>query len=231
MLLWIFTAGAGVFLLATRPTAPVRPAPAERGIPQAAVDAMAAGARVPPITHTRVAVQPGQHPLLEFMHPALGIIGLGSWIAFVATKYHTFAWVSFGVLLVTIAAGLTWFTVNRRQAAARAAATSERLETSAAPGAAGVLVTSVTAGGVETSEVSGAGVRSGADVGAETNVEAEVGGGSKAGVGSEADALAAVAASGATGRRYPPRRVLIHGSGAGLTLILAVITLLVSVHG
>jgi hypothetical protein len=159
-----------------------------------AVDAMKAGARVPPITHTRVAVQPGQHPLLEFMHPALGIIGLGSWIAFVATRYHAFAWVSFGVLLATIAAGLTWFTINRRHAAARAAAApAEVLETSAAPGSAGVLVAS-------------------------------------GGRGADEDPAAMTAAEPA-GRRYPPRRVLIHGSGAGLTLILAVITLLVSVHG
>ena len=115
--------------------------PAQAGIPQAAAEALAAGARVPPITHTRIATQPGQHPLLEFMHPALGIVGLGIWIAYVATKFGTFAWVSFGVLLATIAAGLTWYTVNRRQAAARSRRTSELLETSGAPGTAGVLVT------------------------------------------------------------------------------------------
>ena len=141
MLLWMITAGAGLYLLvraarpAPRPTrrgrsghdgpgrgelTPVTvPAsrPAQAGIPQAAAEALAAGARVPPITHTRIATQPGQHPLLEFMHPALGIVGLGIWIAYVATKFGTFAWVSFGVLLATIAAGLTWYTVNRRQVA------------------------------------------------------------------------------------------------------------------
>ena len=164
MLLWMITAGAGLYLLVSgRPGRPagspvadevavteaaeaeaVTPVtvpasrPAQAGIPQAAAEALAAGARVPPITHTRIATQPGQHPLLEFMHPALGIVGLGIWIAYVATKFGTFAWVSFGILLATIAAGLTWYTVNRRQIAARS---SEVLETAGAPGTAGVLVT------------------------------------------------------------------------------------------
>jgi hypothetical protein len=137
LLLWIFTAGAGVYVLAAgRPArlaaapedagaedvvpATVPPSQAQYGIPQAAVQAMAAGARVPPITHTRVTTQPGQHPLLEFMHPALGIVGLGIWIAYTTTRFAAFAWVSFGVLLAAIAAGLTWYTVNRRHAAARA---------------------------------------------------------------------------------------------------------------
>ena len=166
MLLWIVTVGAGLYLLvAGRPGRPAgspvaadaavtEPAeaeamtpvtvpasrPAQAGIPQAAAEALAAGARVPPITHTRIATQPGQHPLLEFMHPALGIIGLGCWIAYVATKFGTFAWVSFGILLATIAAGLTWYTVNRRHAA-RSRRTAEVLETSGAPGTAGVFVT------------------------------------------------------------------------------------------
>lgn len=138
MLLWIVTAGAGVYLLAAgRPprdsaTSPgatgapaAEPVPAGRsaqaGVPQAAAAAYAAGAAVPPIAHTRIATQPGQHPLLEFMHPALGIVGLGCWMAYVATKFGTFAWVSFGALVATIAAGLTWYTVNRRAAASRRA--------------------------------------------------------------------------------------------------------------
>jgi hypothetical protein len=178
MLLWMITAGAGLYLLvAGRPGRPAGspvadgaavteaaeamtpvtvPAsrPAQAGIPQAAAEALAAGARVPPITHTRIATQPGQHPLLEFMHPALGIVGLGCWIAYVATKFGTFAWVSFGVLVATIAAGLTWYTVNHRVAAARTG----------------------------------------------------------------------------SGRRFLPRRILVHGSAASLTLILALITVLVAVR-
>jgi hypothetical protein len=219
MLLWIFTAGAGIYLLAagrsvypagspagaaadaeaeaeaearTPATVPAS-RPAQAGIPQAAAEALAHGARVPPITHTRIVTQPGQHPLLEFMHPALGIVGLGCWIAFVATKFGTFAWVSSGVLVATIAAGLTWYTVNRRHAAR----SPEKLETSGAPGTSGVLVTPVT------SETSGK---------------------REAGEASDAEP------SGSGSRRYPPRRILIHGSGAATTLVLAVITLLVSAH-
>jgi hypothetical protein len=186
LLLWIVTAGAGFYLLASRPSRPatspaeeeaVAPAtvpaapPTQAGIPQAAYDALMAGARVPPITHTRITTQPGQHPLLEFMHPALGIVGLGFWLAYVATKFGTFAWVSFGILIVTIAAGLTWYTVTHRR-------------TRAAKG--------------------------GANAGA-----------AKAG---------AAKAEKPMKRRLPSRRYLVHGTGAGLTLVLAVITLLVSAH-
>ncbi|HEY2523218.1 MAG TPA: hypothetical protein VGJ19_24110, partial [Streptosporangiaceae bacterium] len=132
LLLWLVTAGAGLYLLAAgRPAGQVVEAPepatvppsrpVQAGLPQATVDALAAGATVPPITHTRVSPPPGQHPLLEFMHPALGIIGLGCWIAYVVTQFHAFAWIAFGVLLATIAAGLTWYTINTRLAAARAA--------------------------------------------------------------------------------------------------------------
>jgi hypothetical protein len=247
MLLWIVTVGAGLYLLvAGRPGRPAGspvaadaavteaaeaeamtpvtvPAsrPAQAGIPQAAAEALAAGARVPPITHTRITTQPGQHPLLEFMHPALGIIGLGCWIAYVATKFGTFAWVSFGILLATIAAGLTWYTVNRRHAAARSRRTSEALETSGAPGTAGVLVTRE-AGGSEAGT---------SELGTPELGTPEAG---IAGAGTTGRGTSGVGTSGgkpgATGRRYPPRRILIHGSAAGTTLVLAVITLLVSVH-
>ena len=180
LLLWLVTAGAGLYLLVSgRPATPgasadtsAEPAeapepatvppsgPVQAGLPQATIDALAAGAKVPPITHTRVTTPPGQHPLLEFMHPALGVIGLGAWIAFVVTRFHAFAWIAFGVLLATIAAGLTWYTINARLA---------RATRPAQPAA--------------------------------------------------------------EGRRYPPRRILIHGGAASTTLILALITLLISVHG
>ena len=142
MLLWIFTAAAGVSLLAARRPArgsrdsapapaksPVEagaPAPAEAaahappasvpaaaGVPPAAAAAYAEGAKIP-ITHTRVTTRPGEHPLLEFMHPALGIVGLGCWIAFVITRFRVFAWVALGVIVVTIAAGVIWYVVNAR---------------------------------------------------------------------------------------------------------------------
>ena len=190
LLLWIVTAGAGLYLLAGRPASPAAgpaeapqpatvppsgpPRPVQAGLPQATIDGLAAGAKVPPITHTRVTTPPGQHPLLEFMHPALATIGLGCWIAFVVTKFATFAWISFGVLLATIAAGLTWYTINARLAAARSARAAQ------------------------TAQAAGSGA-SGAKPAAE-------------------------------GRRYPPRRILIHGGAATTTLVLALITLLITVH-
>jgi hypothetical protein len=185
LLLWLVTAGAGLYLLVSgRPASTVAEAPepatvpasgpVQSGLPQATVDALAAGARIPPITHTRVTTPPGQHPLLEFMHPALGVIGLGAWIAFVVTGFHAFAWIAFGVLLATITAGLTWYTINARLAAARAANRAA---------------------------------------------------GSEAGSGSGPGPQPAP-----TGRRYPPRRILIHGGAASTTLILALITLLITIH-
>ena len=140
MLLWIFTAAAGVSLLAaqrrargcrdcapapaTSPVeagapAPLRlrlarphPSPPRRGAPAAAA-AYAEGAKIP-ITHARVTTRPGEHPLLEFMHPALGLVGLGCWIAFVITRFRVFAWVALGVIVVTIAAGVIWYLANAR---------------------------------------------------------------------------------------------------------------------
>jgi hypothetical protein len=130
MLLWMVTAAAGVFLLAARRPArgagdpAADPAPAEvpvavrtpAGVPPAASAALAAGAKVPPISHTRITTQPGEHPLLEFMHPALGLVGLGCWIAFVITRFRQFAWIALGVIVVTIAAGMIWYAASARAA-------------------------------------------------------------------------------------------------------------------
>lgn len=141
MLLWIFTVAAGLSLLAApRPArgsrdsaaaraqppaeagaaAPAEAAahapgsvPAAAGVPPAAAAAYAEGAKIP-ITHTRVTTRPGEHPLLEFMHPALGIVGLGCWIAFVITRFRVFAWAALGVIVVTIAAGVIWYVVSAR---------------------------------------------------------------------------------------------------------------------
>jgi hypothetical protein len=74
----------------------------------------------PPIPRTKVKAPPGEHPLLEFCHPALGIAGLACWFAFVATHDRTFAWIALAVLLVTIGAGLGWLLAGRRAARERA---------------------------------------------------------------------------------------------------------------
>ena len=55
---------------------------------------------------------PGEHPLLEFSHPVLGLIGMGVWFIFVGTHHAPLAWVSFGILVAAIAAGLRWLASN-----------------------------------------------------------------------------------------------------------------------
>jgi len=117
---WALTAGAGVYLLtaviaAKRATAGARTAPAET------VPVPPPSTRVPPpIPRTKVKAPPGEHPLLEFCHPALGITGLACWFAFVATHDRAFAWLAFAVLAVTIAAGLGWLAARARSARQRA---------------------------------------------------------------------------------------------------------------
>lgn len=59
------------------------------------------------------------HPLLEFSHPALGLIGLMFWIFFVVTHHVVFAWTAFGTMAVTALAGISWLasgTQHRRRA-------------------------------------------------------------------------------------------------------------------
>jgi hypothetical protein len=66
----------------------------------------------PPIPRVKVHATPGEHPLLEFSHPALGLVGLGFWFVFVGTRHQPMAWVAFGVLVTTIGAGLSWLAHN-----------------------------------------------------------------------------------------------------------------------
>jgi hypothetical protein len=80
--------------------------------------------RPPPGPHVKVAAPPGEHPLLQFSHPALALTGLAFWLAFVLVRYRPLAWISFGILVVTVGAGLGWLAGNalaarRRPRAAR----------------------------------------------------------------------------------------------------------------
>ena len=128
LVLWVLTAGAGVSLLAAgnaaRRTAASAAAPASPPARFAAVPLTDDG-RPPPVPRTKVVAPPGEHPLLEFSHPALALIGFGFWLAFVLVHYRSLAWISFGVLVVTLGAGLGWLIRNtranrRRKGAARA---------------------------------------------------------------------------------------------------------------
>ncbi|MGI8447551.1 MAG: hypothetical protein ACR2MP_10320 [Streptosporangiaceae bacterium] len=89
---------------------PAVPGPAE---PAPAAAQRAAGpAEPPPIPRVKVHATPGEHPLLEFSHPLLGLIGLGVGFIFVGTHHAPLAWVSFGILVAAIAAGLSWLARN-----------------------------------------------------------------------------------------------------------------------
>jgi hypothetical protein len=90
----------------TPPARPVAPSPAP--------GPGARRAEPPPIPRVKVHAKPGEHPLLEFSHPALGLIGMGLWFVYVGTRHAApLAWASFGILVAAIAAGLSWLARNR----------------------------------------------------------------------------------------------------------------------
>lgn len=147
LVLWLLTAGAGVWLLSSGQRAP---GPSQAGaaaagaVPASAVPggAMQAGAveagafqagavqagaapalaavpltadgRPPPATRTKVVAPPGEHPLLEFSHPALAAAGLAFWLAFTLVRDPALAWISLGILAATLAAGAGWLIRSAR---------------------------------------------------------------------------------------------------------------------
>jgi hypothetical protein len=187
LVLWLFTAGAGVYLLVTsnlgraRPTpaspatappatappatappatvavaAPTTVAPAAQvasAAPTAAASAAAPapdtpgreapatpGSSTPPaskremrravrdrfdppsLTASKNApVVPELRSLLEFAHPASGLIGLGFWLGYTFVHYRALGWIAFGLVTATVCLGLTWFTANTRAARRRPA--------------------------------------------------------------------------------------------------------------
>jgi hypothetical protein len=183
LVLWLFTAGAGVYLLVTsnlgraRPTpaspatappatappatappamvasaAPTTVAPAAQvasAAPTAAAPAPATPGREAPATpgsstppaskrEMRRAVRdrfdppsltasknapvvPELRSLLEFAHPASGLIGLGFWLGYTFVHYRALGWIAFGLVTATVCLGLTWFTANTRAARRRPA--------------------------------------------------------------------------------------------------------------
>jgi hypothetical protein len=135
LVLWVLTAAAGVVLFSTGSAArrtggaqaaepQAVPAPASAvTVPPAETPAVrpapptrmpgAGPAEPPPIPRVKVHAKPGEHPLLEFSHPALGLIGMGVWFVYVGTRHAPLAWASFGILVAAIAAGLSWLARNR----------------------------------------------------------------------------------------------------------------------
>jgi hypothetical protein len=127
LILWLAAALVGVTLLRAGGTARRL---AEREITQAesrvpapvrigAVPLTADG-RPPPGPHVRVARPAGEHPLLEFCHPALAITGIACWFMFVLVHYRPFAWIAFCILAVTMIVGLSWLATSRRKASQQA---------------------------------------------------------------------------------------------------------------
>jgi hypothetical protein len=122
LVLWILTVGAGISVLvsgnnARRQTA--RPMPVATTLPRSAAPPVTDAGGPPPVPRTKVQAAPGEHPLLEFSHPALGAAGLACWFLFVGLHYRPLAWISFGIVVVTVVAGLGWLTSNARAAKRR----------------------------------------------------------------------------------------------------------------
>jgi hypothetical protein len=127
LVLWLATAAAGVTLLRAgasrrreaadlRPAAHVLAAPAE--VPRARIGAipLTPEGKPPRGPHARVTTPAGEHPLLEFSHPALAVVGVACWLMFVLVHYRPFAWIALAVLVVTLTAGLSWLLLNRHAA-------------------------------------------------------------------------------------------------------------------
>jgi hypothetical protein len=137
LVLWLFTAGAGFSVLISsnlkrdRLVPAASPAPTASTVP-ATSPASAASRSASPAEAKRARrehfdptalvaareapIIPGARALLEFSHPACGIVGLAFWLAFSLVHARVFGWIGFGLAAVTACAGLTWFTANLRAA-------------------------------------------------------------------------------------------------------------------
>jgi hypothetical protein len=131
LVLWLLTAGAGFSVLITSnlkrdravSATPLMPAEA-RTVPAAPVPAAPVPAApvkdrfAPPslVAARNAPVVPGARALLEFAHPAFGIIGLAFWLGFSLVHNRVLGWIGFGLAAATACAGLAWFTVNVRTA-------------------------------------------------------------------------------------------------------------------
>jgi hypothetical protein len=139
LVLWFATAGAGLALLraggaarrlaaadSPAPKIPAQPfvaaQPAVSGAARIGAIPLTADGRPPPVPHARVTTPPGEHPLLEFAHPALAVTGLAFWAMFTFVHYRPMAWAAVAIQLVTITLGLAWQARNRLARRHRASA-------------------------------------------------------------------------------------------------------------
>jgi hypothetical protein len=149
LVLWLFTAGAGFYLLVTSnlgraqpavatPAAEPAAAPAEPAtVPAAAAATPSASKREmrraardrfdpPSLTAAKNApAVPGLRSLLEFAHPAFALVGLGFWLGFTMVHDQALGWIAFGLVTGTACLGLTWYTANTRAARSKNAPEGE----------------------------------------------------------------------------------------------------------
>jgi hypothetical protein len=152
LVLWLFTAGAGLYLLLSSSLGRARPAgaaaPSSRPAPSpqpASVTQPAAPVTAPPpaqaqasqatpsrraarrasrerwdppslVAARQAPILPGARSLVEFAHPAGGLIGLGFWLGFTLVRNPILGWIAFGLVAATACVGLAWFTANARAA-------------------------------------------------------------------------------------------------------------------
>jgi len=128
LVLWVFTAGAGFSVLISSnlkgeravspPLVPAEARPAASGPAAPGPAAPVKDRFAPPslVAARNAPVMPGARALLEFAHPASGIVGLGFWLGFSLVHYRVLGWIGFGLAAATASAGLTWFAINVRAA-------------------------------------------------------------------------------------------------------------------
>jgi hypothetical protein len=138
LVLWLFTAGAGFYLLLTsslgraRPAGPSAPVPQPASVTQSAAATSASAATPsrraarraarerwdPPslVAARQAPILPGARSLVEFAHPAGGLIGLGFWLGFTLVHNRMLGWIAFGLAAATACVGLGWFAANARAA-------------------------------------------------------------------------------------------------------------------
>jgi hypothetical protein len=133
LLLWMFTAGAGFYLLVTsslgRARSAATPSPQRVAASAAATSSAARSSqreakradRDPWAPSSLVAARqapilPSGQSLVEFAHPAAGVVGLGFWLGYTLVGDHALGWIAFGLAAVTACVGLGWFMANTRAA-------------------------------------------------------------------------------------------------------------------
>ena len=129
LLLWVFTAAAGFYLLVTSnlrrdepvpvPVAePVNAVPTSTGLSRQEIKRAYHEQFDPPslVAARSAPVVPGARALLEFAHPACAITGLAFWLGFTLVHNRALGWIAVGLVAATACAGLTWFTANARAA-------------------------------------------------------------------------------------------------------------------